>query len=85
MERFADLVYDVSRLWEVYKWTYARGMLNTIILALAATAIGCIIGLVCGILNTVPYSKNDNPVKKFFLKLVRIIVRVYVDVFRGRR
>ncbi len=83
MERFADLVYDVSRLWEVYKWTYARGMLNTIILALAATAIGCIIGLVCGILNTVPYSKNDNPVKKFFLKLVRIIVRVYVEVFRG--
>ena len=26
---------------------------NTIVMALAATAIGCIIGLVCGILNTI--------------------------------
>ena len=62
---------------------YLNGMKNTLILALAATLIGCIIGLVCGILNTIPYSKNDNIVKRFFLRLIRIIVRVYVEVFRG--
>ena len=42
-----------------------------------------IIGLACGILNTIPYSKSDSPVKKFFLKLIRAIVRIYVEVFRG--
>ena len=40
-----------------------------------ATAIGCLIGLVCGILNTIPYTKNDPLPKRFLLKLIRIIVR----------
>ena len=48
-----------------------------------ATAIGCFIGFVCGVLNTIPYSKNDPIVKRFFLKLIRVVVRVYVEVFRG--
>ncbi|MBO5318033.1 MAG: amino acid ABC transporter permease, partial [Oscillospiraceae bacterium] len=38
---------------------------------------------VCGILNTIPYTKNDNVVKRFFLALIRVVVRVYVEVFRG--
>src|SRR5699024_3787012 len=43
----------------------------------------CIIGFVCGVLNTIPCSKSDPPVKRFFVKLIRVIVRVYVEVFRG--
>ena len=58
-------------------------MRSTLILALVATAIGCVIGFVCGVLNTIPYAPGDSPVKKFFLKLIRVIVRVYVEVFRG--
>ena len=83
MDRFSALIYDIGRLLDVYKWTYLNGMVNTLILAVVATAIGCVIGLVCGILNTIPYSKNDSPVKKFFLKLIRAIIRIYVEVFRG--
>ena len=45
--------------------------------------IGCIIGLICGVLNTIPYKKTDHVVKRFFLKLIRIIIRIYVEVFRG--
>ena len=48
-----------------------------------ATVIGCLIGFVCGVLNTIPCAKNDPPVKRFFLGLIRVIVRVYVEVFRG--
>ena len=59
------------------------GIRNTLILALAATAIGCVIGFICGILNTIPCAKNDRLPKRIVLKLVRIIVRVYVEVFRG--
>ena len=83
MEKLLELGHDVARLWAAYAPTYLNGVKNTLILAIAATAIGCIIGLICGVLNTIPYSKNDSLVKRFFLKLIRVIVRVYVEVFRG--
>ena len=83
MDKFADLFQDVGKLWGVYKSAYLSGMGNTIVMALAATAIGCIIGLVCGILNTIPYSKHDPLPKRVVLKVVRAIVRIYVEVFRG--
>ena len=83
MEKFIELGEDIAKLWSVYWERYLIGAGNTLIVAVVATLVGCIIGLVCGILNTIPYSKKDNPVKKFFLKLIRIIVRIYVEVFRG--
>ena len=83
MEKLIELFEDVAKLWTKYHPMYLNGIKNTLILALAATLIGCIIGLVCGILNTIPYSKNDNIIKRLFLRLIRIIVRVYVEVFRG--
>ena len=83
MDMFIKLLQDAARLWDKYHVMYLNGIKNTLILALVATFIGCLIGLVCGILNTIPYSKNDNIIKRFFLRLIRIIVRVYVEVFRG--
>ncbi|MGI5986825.1 MAG: amino acid ABC transporter permease [Dysosmobacter sp.] len=83
MDKLVKLGQDMSLLWTNYKGAYWAGIQNTIILALVATAIGCIIGLVCGILNTIPYSPHDNAVKRFFLRLIRIVVRIYVEVFRG--
>ena len=83
MEKLIVLIQDVVVLWTKYYPMYLNGIKNTIILAVIATVIGCIIGLVCGILNTIPYSKHDPLPKRFVLKLVRVIVRIYVEVFRG--
>ena len=83
MSMLAELGQDMVRLWDKYHVLYLNGIKNTLILALVATAIGCIIGLICGILNTIPYSKQDNILKRFVLKLIRVLVRVYVEVFRG--
>jgi putative lysine transport system permease protein len=83
MDKFAELISDVGLLWTTYSSFYLKGIRNTLILAIVATLIGCIIGLVCGILNTIPYSKNDNFAKRALLRLIRIVVRVYVEVFRG--
>ena len=83
MERLVQLGADMAKLWERCGGDYLNGMKNTLILALVATAIGCLIGLICGILQTIPHSKNDPPVKRFFLALIRAVVRVYVEVFRG--
>ena len=83
MDKLVKLFTDIGKLWEHYSGAYFTGIQNTLILAVAATLAGCIIGLVCGVLNTIPYTKQDNIVKRFFLKLIRILVRVYVEVFRG--
>lgn len=83
MDKFSKLFADILKLWGKYGSSYLTGMRNTLVLALTATVIGCVIGFVCGVLNTIPYSKRDPLPKRFLLKLVRVIVRVYVEIFRG--
>jgi putative lysine transport system permease protein len=83
MDKLIKLWSDIARLWSAYAPTYLNGVKNTLILAVIATLFGCIIGLVCGVLNTIPYSQNDPAWKKVLLKIIRTIVRIYVEVFRG--
>ena len=74
---------DIGKLWSKYGVSYLNGIEATLILALVGTVIGCLIGFVCGVLNTIPCAKTDSPVKRFFLGLIRALVRIYVEVFRG--
>ena len=83
MDRFIQLFSDIAKLLEKYGASYISGMVNTLVLALVATVIGCIIGFICGVLNTIPYSQSDSIFKRFVLKLIRGLVRIYVEVFRG--
>ena len=83
MDVLLELGNDVARLWANYAPTYLNGVKNTLILAVIATFFGCVIGLLCGVLNTIPYASHDNVFKKFFLKLIRALVRVDVEVFCG--
>ena len=79
----ATLLADIASIWAKYGSVYLSGVKNTLILAIVATLIGCIIGFICGILQTIPYGPGDSIVKRVVLKLIRIIVRIYVEVFRG--
>ena len=83
MERLVKLGQDMILLWQNYSAGYLNGIRSTLILAVVATVIGCVIGLICGVLNTIPYTKIDPLPKRFVLKLIRVLVRVYVEVFRG--
>ena len=83
MEKITQLSADIVKLWSKYGGSYLTGMRNTLILALVATVIGCVIGFICGILNTIPCTDRDPLPKRVLLRLIRIIVRVYVEVFRG--
>ncbi len=83
MDKLIQLGSDIARLWAAHGPKYLLGIRNTLILAIAATAIGCLIGFVCGVLNTIPYTKQDPLPKRFLLKLVRVVVRAYVEIFRG--
>ena len=77
------LFADITKAWSTYSSSYLAGIKNTLILAFVGTIFGCLIGFLCGILQTIPYTKNDNVIKKFLLKLLRIIIRIYVEFFRG--
>ncbi len=78
-----ELLEDILRLWQESGARYLNGAWSTILLAVVATLVGCLIGLGCGILQTIPTHKNDHPVKKIFITILRAILRVYVEVFRG--
>ena len=80
---FAQLFSDIASLWAKYRTVYLTGIANTLILATTATMIGCIIGFLCGILQTIPSGPNDNIIKRVLLKVLRIIIRAYVEIFRG--
>lgn len=82
-DKFSDLFRDMGQLWKEYWPAYLTGICNTLILAVVATVIGCMIGLICGVVNTIPCSKQDCVAKRIILKLIRAVVRVYVEVFRG--
>lgn len=78
-----QLWQDILSLLDQYGATYARGIMNTLILAIVATILGCVIGFICGILQTIPVDKDAAWPKRALLWLIRAIIRVYVEVFRG--
>jgi len=83
MDKFTQLCTDIVDLLQRYGSTYLTGLLNTLILAIVATLIGCVIGFICGILTTIPHSKKDNIVKRIVLCVIRVLIRAYVEIFRG--
>ncbi len=83
MNVFVKLGQDIVRLWDEYAGLYMSGVWNTISLAVLCTLVGCLIGLLCGVLNTIPYTKSDNIFKRILLRTIRIVNQIYVEVFRG--
>ncbi|MDD5944559.1 MAG: amino acid ABC transporter permease [Clostridia bacterium] len=70
-------------IWERYSGSFMRGAANTMVIALISTFIGCIIGFIVGIIQTIPTDRKKNPVKWFIIGIIKFILNVYVEVFRG--
>ena len=83
MERVLALGQDMALLWIRYAPLYLSGVVNTLLLAVAATVLGCLIGLACGLLNTIPIYPQDRLPRRVLLRLLRAVIRIYVEVFRG--
>jgi len=74
--------------WVVYllqnNWMdFLRGAGITLLLAAIGTLVGCIIGFLVGIVQTIPMEPQDHLFKKIVLKIVRGIMTAYIEVFRG--
>lgn len=73
----------LQHLCQVYGASFLQGAGYTLILALICTFLGCIIGFLIGIIQTIPLTKRDNIVKRVFLKIVQFLLSAYVEIFRG--
>jgi len=79
----ADFGGRILFILQKYGPSLLNGALTTLIIAVVGTFIGCIIGFIVGIIQTIPVEKNDSIIKKAVLWVVRLILNIYVEVFRG--
>lgn len=78
-----DFIGRIFYILDRYGASFVRGAGVTMVIALVGTFIGCVIGFAVGIVQTIPTSKHDNPVKRVILWLIKLILNIYVEVFRG--
>ena len=71
-------------LLQNYGMSFLQGAGTTLAIAIVSTIIGCVIGFAVGVVQTIPVDKKrDGLPKRFILKLVKIILKAYVELFRG--
>jgi putative lysine transport system permease protein len=73
-----------SNVWNIianYNSLLLKGLGQTMLIALTGTVLGLAIGLLTGIVRTIPLSKSK-PLA-ILQKVVNVLISVYVEVFRG--
>ena len=73
----------ISYILQQYGGLLADGACKTMVVALISTAIGCLIGFVIGIIQTIPADRQENPGKWAFINAVKAVLSAYVEIFRG--
>ena len=67
----------VQFLIQTYGPGYLDGAKITLLLALVGTFFGCLIGFICGIVQTIPVEKNDSPAKKIVVRLAKCLCGIF--------
>ena len=79
----AEFIEGVLKVWNGYGSAFLEGALNTLIVSFVGTAVGCLIGFGVGVVQTIPIESKDPAWKKIILKIVNLILKGYVELFRG--
>jgi putative lysine transport system permease protein len=74
---FEWVIQIISENWPMF----LRGAGLTLLIALIGTVLGAMIGLVAGVIRTIPVPARG--AKKVGLKLITIILSIYIEFFRG--
>ncbi len=75
---FGWIGFLLNKYWNMF----LTGTAITLLLAIVGTIVGFGIGLIVGIVRTIPVKPKDPVFKKVLLKVVRAILMIYVDIFR---
>lgn len=70
-------------LFNEYLPMFVKGAAITFYISVIGTLMGLIIGLLAGIIQTIPVENKDNPLKKTVLCAVKALLKVYIEFFRG--
>lgn len=70
-------------LMQQYGVVLVKGAVVTLLLAVIGTFVGCLIGLVVGVIQTIPLEDTDSAVKKTLVRCVQRLLDAYVEIFRG--
>lgn len=78
-----EFIEGVEKVWSAYGPSFLSGALNTLIVSFIGTIVGCLIGFGVGIVQTIPADKKDPIWKRVILFIVNLILKGYVELFRG--
>lgn len=78
-----DFLGRVMVVFNRYGMSMLQGAGVSLQIALVGTIVGCIIGFAAGIIQTIPSEKGDNPLKRAALWIVKAVLNIYVEIFRG--
>ena len=73
----------IIKLLSEYSLQFLNGTKNTLIMALSGTLVGFTIGLVIGIIRTIPIEDNSPTSERVFLKIVNVLLSAYIEITRG--
>ena len=73
----------VSFLIERFGPQFVKGTITTLELAFMGTLLGCLLGFLVGIVQSITVDKHSSPLSRGLVKVLKGIVAVYVEVFRG--
>lgn len=79
----SEFLENILTCIQKYGPSYLEGAGATIIISLIGTIMGCVIGFAVGIVQTIPVNPGDSTAKKILLKIANLILKIYVEVFRG--
>ncbi len=65
-----------------YKFMFLQAAWVTVYVAFLGTILGFLIGFLVGIVNSTKIEPDDNVVKKTLLRIVKVIIAIYVEIFR---
>jgi putative lysine transport system permease protein len=74
---FEWVITIISENWPMF----LRGAGLTLLIALIGTVLGAIIGLLAGVIRTIPVPERG--AKKISLKVINVILSIYIEFFRG--
>ena len=76
-----EFFVDVWNILVKYHTLLLEGLGYTMLIALTGTIFGLVIGIMTGIVRTIPLSKNGAVAA--IQKVINVIISVYVEIFRG--
>lgn len=76
---FGWVAYLLNEFWP----RFLAGTVNTLEIALVGTVLGCALGFVVGIVQSVKVDSHASPVSRALVGVLKAVVAIYVEIFRG--